>query len=162
VLEGLNEKKLGAIIVLLIASIAPALILEGYMANAFEPPDFGPMMECLSIKNQKINESPQSLNASLTIYNTCGQIININAVKLGQICQSGSPGVEVYVNGTYVDCKTVPLFVIQQDNTAIVNMIVPYTNYPYALSTLHSTEIVSITVITDEAMYYVECSSSGK
>jgi hypothetical protein len=160
--EGLNEKKLGAVIVLLVASIAPAFIIGGYVANALEPPDFGPMMECLAIKNQQINENPQSLNASLTIYNTGGQAINVNEVKLGQICQSGSPGVTVCVNGTYVDCTTAPLFVIQQDNTAIINMIIPYTSFPYALSTLHSREIVSITVITDEAMYYVECSPSGK
>jgi hypothetical protein len=154
--RGLNGKKLGAVIVLLVASIAPALILGGYVANALEPPDFGPMIECLALKNQQINENPQSLNTSLTIYNTGGQTINVNTVKLGQICQSGSPGVAVSVNGTYVDCTAAPLFVIKIDDTAVVNVIVPYTSFPYALSTLHSAKIVSITVVTDEAMYYVE------
>jgi hypothetical protein len=158
----LNEKKLGAVIVLLVASIAPAMILEGYIANALEPPDFGPMMECLATVGKQIDENPQSLNTSLVICNTGGQAIQVNAVKLGQIAQRGSPGVAVCFNGTYVDCAVAPLFVIKQGDTAVVNMIVPYTSFPYALSTLHSEKVVSIKLFTDEAMYYVECIPSGK
>jgi hypothetical protein len=115
------------------------------------------MMECLSIVEKQIDENPQSLNASLTICNTGGQAIQVNAVKLGEIAQSGSPGVAVCFNGTYVDCAAAPLFVIQQGDTAVVNMIVPYTSFPYALSMLHSSKVVSITVFTDEAMYYIDC-----
>jgi hypothetical protein len=154
----LNEKKLGAIIVLIIASIAPAMILGGYLANALTPPNFGPMMESIAIlQNRQITETPTNLNASFAILNCGGQPNVINSVKLGQIAQSGSPGVALYVNGTGVDCAAVPLFVILQGDTAFVNMIVPYTSFPYALSTLHSEKVVSITVYTDEAMYYVEC-----
>jgi hypothetical protein len=57
----LNEKKLGAIIVLVIAAVAPAMILGGYVANALETPNFGPMMESIAIlQNRQINETPQT------------------------------------------------------------------------------------------------------
>jgi hypothetical protein len=158
----LNEKKLGAIIVLLVVLIAPAMILGSYVVNGLEPPNFGPMIECLALKNQQINETPTGLNASLAMYNTGGQAIQVNSVKLGQIAQSGSPGVAVSVNGTYVDCTGSPLFIIQLDDTAAVNMIVPYTSYPYALSTLHNAQYVTITVLTDNARYYREYSPSNK
>jgi hypothetical protein len=159
----LNEKKLGVIIVLIIASIAPAMILEGYIANALEPPNFGPMMESIAIlQDRQITENPTNVNASIAILNCGGQPNSINALRLGQIAHSGSPGVAVCVNGTFVDCTAVPLFVIQQGDIAVVNMIVPYTNYPYALSTLHNSKVVSITVVTDEAIYYVECNSTRR
>jgi hypothetical protein len=158
VLEGLDEKKIGAIIVIIVALIAPAMILGSYVANALESPNFEPMMESIAIlQNRQITENPTNINASIALLNCGGQPNSINAVKLGQIAQSGSPGVAVCVNGTYVNCAAVPLFVIQQGDTAIVNIVVPYTNYPYALSTLHNLKVVSITVFTDEAMYYVEC-----
>jgi hypothetical protein len=119
-------------------------------------------MESLYIKDRQINEYPACLNASLTISNYGGETIQINAVKLGQIAQSNSIGVAINVNGTGVDCATVPFFRIEPNDTAVVNMIVPYTSYPYALSTLHNAEYVTITVLTDNAMYYTEYSPSSK
>lgn len=157
----MNDKKLGAIIVLVISSVVPAMILGGYVVNALAPPNLGPVMECLALRNQQISEDPVSLNMSLAILNCGGEAIPVNAVKLGQIAESSSPGVAVYVNGTYVDCATMWLFLIQPGDTAVVNMIVPYAGYPYALSTLHSSRVVSITVLTDKVMYYVECNCTG-
>ena len=133
------------------------MIFGGYVANALETPRRHHHMESLAIKNQQINETPTNLNTSITILNCGGQTIPVNTVKLGQIAQSDSPGVAVYVNGTNVDCAAVPLFVIKNGDTAVVNMIISYTSFPYALSTLHSANVVSITVYTDRAMYYREC-----
>lgn len=159
--EGLNEKKLGAVIVLLIASIAPAMALSSYVAYALTPPNYEPIMESLAIRNQQIIENPTNLNMSISALNCGGQSIPVKAIKLGQIAESCSPGVAVSVNGTHVDCTASPLFVIHPGDTAIVNMILLYTSYPHALSTLHNAKAVSITVQTDEAMFYVECNCTG-
>lgn len=152
----MNQRKLGAIIVLIIALIAPAMILGGYVANALETPLHHHHMESLAITNQQIHETPTNLNTSITILNCGPQTIPVNTVKLGEIAQSGSQGVAVYVNETNVDCATEPLFTIKNGDTAVVNMIIPFRSFPYALSTLHSANVVSITVYTDRAMYYRE------
>jgi hypothetical protein len=155
----LNEKKLGAVIVLMVALIAPAMILTVYAENGFRPACTISARAALSIENLSINENAASLNVSLSIF-AC-ESTPINTVKLSNITQSNSPGVAVSVNGTYVDCTATPLFVIQSGDTAVVNMIVPYTNYPNMLSALHSANVTSITVLTDKAMYYKECSLNG-
>jgi|GEM_PF-4746493 hypothetical protein len=162
-LEGLNEKKLGAIIVLIVALIAPAMILTAYAENGFHPPVTIMQRETIAIQNPCINENAASLNISLTILGFGDESIPIDAVKLSNITESSSPSVAVSVNGTYVNCASSPLFVIQPNDTAIVNMFVPYTSYPFVLSTLHDRKVVGIMVLTGQAMYYVECnpSSSG-
>lgn len=154
----MNQRKLGAIIVLTIALVAPAMILGGYVANALETPHYHHHhMESLVIKNEQIHENPTNLNTSITILNCGGQDIPVNTVKLGEIAQSGSPGVAISVNGTYVDASAGPIFTIKNGDSAVVNMFVSYTSFPYALSKLHSDSVVSITVSTDRAMYYREC-----
>jgi hypothetical protein len=154
----LNEKKLGAIIVLVVALIAPALILTAYAENGFRPACTIMARESLAIQNPCINGNAASLNVSLAIF-AC-ESTPINTIKLSNITQSNSPGVTVSVNGTYVNCAASPLFVIQPNDTAIVNMIVPYTNFCNSLSALHNAGVVGITVLTDQAMYYKECNLS--
>lgn len=160
--EGLNQKKLGAVIVLIVALIAPVMILCGYVENALTPPWHpGHNSESLALQNFSINENAQSLNASLTISNCVDKAKSINTLRLSNITQSNSPGIAVSINGTYIDGAASPLFTVRAGDTAIVNMIVPYTSYPNALSTLDNSEVVGITVLTDQAMYYKECNLSG-
>jgi hypothetical protein len=153
----LNEKKLGAVIVLIVALIAPAMILTAYAENGFRPACTIMARETLAIQNLSINENAASINVSLSI--SAYEATRINVIKLSNITQSNSHGVAVSVNGTNIDYST-PLFVIQNGDTATVNMIVPYTNYPNMLSALHSSNVTGITVLTDKAMYYKECDTS--
>jgi hypothetical protein len=156
----LNEKKLGAIIVLIVALVAPVMILTAYAENGFQPACTISARAALAIENLSINENAASLNVSLSI--VAFESTPIDTIKFSNITQSNSPGVAVSINGTYVNCAETPLFVIQRDDTAIVTMIVPFTSYPKVLSTIHNAETTSITVVTNEAMYYVECAPSGK
>lgn len=158
----LNEKKLGAIIVLLVASIAPAMILGGLVANALTPPQTcRPCEESLAVRHLQIHETPTNLNASLIISSCTDRAMAINVLRLSNITQSDSPGIAVSINGTYIDCTASPLFTVGAGDTAIVNMIVPYTSCPYALSMLRNANVISITVLTKQAMYYNECDTSG-
>lgn len=158
----MNEKKLGAIIVLIVALIAPVMILAGYVEYALTPP-WHPHHHSseLTIQDNCINENVSSLNVSLTIQSYTNKAIPVNAIELGKVAKTSSLGVIVYVNGTNVDCAVSPLFMIQPSDTAVVNMVVPYVSNPYALATLHSAESVSLTVLTDEAMYGVYRDTSG-
>jgi hypothetical protein len=160
--EGLNERKLGAIIILIMALIAPAMILTAYAENGFHPNTTIHMhRETMTLQKPQVKEDIASINTTLAIYNSEDRSNPINTMKLGQIAQSSSAGVAVCVNGTYVNCTVSPLFVIRAGDTAVVNMIVPYKSFPNALSMLHSANVTSVTVLTNQAMYYVECSSSG-
>jgi hypothetical protein len=159
----LNEKKIGAIIVLLVASIAPVMILGTLAANALTPPDYQHnTLEDFSIsQNMQVNENPSNLNVSFTLHSEL-RANGVNTIKLNGIAQSGSPGVALTVNGTYVDNAAVPLFEVQRGDCAVVNMIIPFASFPDALSTLHNATVVSVSVYTNQALVYAECSPDTK
>jgi len=152
---------LGAIIVLLVACIAPVMILCGYVENALTPPWYPYHNSDLAIQDSCIKGNTASLNVSLTMLSCTDKATTINAIEVEKVAQSSSLGVIVYVNGTSVNCAASTLFEIQPGDTAVVNMIVPCVSNPYALATLHSTETVGLRVLTDKAMYGFYRDTSG-
>jgi hypothetical protein len=157
----LNQKKLGAIVVLIVALIAPIMILAGYVENVLSPWPPHHHNSDLAIQDSCIKENTANLNVSLTILSCTDKATPINAIEMEKVAQSSSLGVIVYVNGTSVNYAASTLFEIQPGDTAVVNMIVPYVSNPYALATLHSTETVGLRVLTDKAMYGFYRDTSG-
>lgn len=157
----MNEKKLGAIIVLLIASIAPCMILGGYVANALEPPHHG-HPPGLAISNQCLTKNVANLNFSCTITNEATEPDSVNQIKI-VMGNNSFTALTVYVNGTVIDSAKKPLFTIQAGDNASVNVLVPFVSNPYALSALQNNGNVSaIHVTTSKVLYYTECSMSGE
>ena len=158
----MNEKKLGAVIVLLVASIAPAMILGRLATNALTPPNYQhTTTEDFAIShNIQINENPTNLNVSFTLHSEY-RANGVNTIKLNGIAQSGSPGIALTVNGTYADNAAAPLFEIQPGDCAVVNMIIPYASFPNALSTLYNATVVSVSVYTNQALVYAECNPNS-
>jgi hypothetical protein len=158
--EGLNEKKLGAVIVLIVALVAPAMTLTGYVTNALDPWHPGPIPS-LEIRNISLTKNAGNLNVSFSIQNYAEEAEPINALVVVNVTQNGLFGTTVYVNGTSINCAASPLFEIKHDDTILVSMIIPYVNYPYALSALHNAGIAVLNVHTSGIVYYKECSLSG-
>jgi len=154
--ERLNEKKLGAIIVLLIASIAPSMILGGYVANAIEPAHHG-HPPGLAITDRCLTKNTANLNFTCTISNYASEANPINQLII-VMGNNQFNSLTVYVNGTIIDSVNTPLFTIQPRDNARVCVLVPYINNPYALSALQNNGNMSaIHVTTPEVLYYSEC-----
>jgi hypothetical protein len=156
----LNEKKLGAVIVLIVALVAPAMMLTGYVTNALDPWHPGPRPG-LEIRYMSLKENTGNINVSFSIRNYAKEAETINALVVVNVTQNGLFGATVYVNSTSINCAASPLFEIKHDDTVLVSMIIPYVNYPYALSALHNTGIAVLNVHTSGIIYYKECSLSG-
>ncbi len=157
----MNEKKLGAIIVLLIACVAPAMILGGYVANALDSPQHHGHPPGLAISDRYLTKNTANLNFSCTISNQAKDATPINQLKM-VMDNKEFTSLTVYVNGSLIDCASKPLFSIQSGDNACVSALVPYVSNPYALSALQNNGNMSaFYVITLQAMYYSECSLSG-
>lgn len=154
--EGLNEKKLGAIIVLLIASVAPAMILGGYVANAVTPSHHG-HPPGLVITNRCLIINTANLNASYAIWNLAENTDFIDQLKI-VIGNTELTSFKIYVNESLIDCTNKPLFTIQPKDTAQVNIIVPYVSNPYALSALQDNgNVTEVRIYTPKVFYGAVC-----
>jgi hypothetical protein len=153
----LNEKKLGAIIVLAVALVAPAMITVGYVGNALNP-WHSLQREILALQDGYVKENASSLNVSFTLRSFTDEVTPINKLDVvnikNQYCN-------IYVNGSSIDCNASPLYKLQAGDTAQINVIVLYVNNPYALSTLHNAGCAVVYVFTGNVIYYTECSLNG-
>ncbi len=156
-----QQKKIGAVVVLVLASILAALMLAGYIANAANPPYMGPHPISLALENRCVTENTTCLNVSYALLSCTDKALEIDELKIVNMTQKGASGLTVYVNGTSIDCKGSPLFVVEPGDTAMVNLIVAYASNPSALSMLHSVGYVEVQVFTPQVLYYAVCNLSS-
>jgi hypothetical protein len=159
----LNNKKLGAGVMLVFVCLLLSIGVAGYINNALATPNMGPVFEDLFLINPSAFETPASLNVSVDILSGTGDPLPINQINITATARSTGycGGCTVYANGSAIDCTATPLFIIKPGDTAHVDVVVLLKDNTQLSGKLHEVKTVEVQVATPHARFYRECNLSG-
>jgi len=150
----LNKRKIAAIFVLLMASVVCTIFSAGFL-NSHDPTADPQGVPSLAIIDPSLIRNTMNLNGSFTLLNTDGIAIEINEFRINDITLDKVSGLTVYANGTSINCSALSLFELKSGDTVHVNMMIPYENNSYLLSTLKNNHF-EVQVRIPDAQFWKE------